>query len=49
MAWFLTSDWKEFLEIRQEVLLGFMDCVQKAGSGFAFPNQTVSSGMWQRS
>lgn len=41
MAWFLTSDWNEFQAIRQEVLLKFMECVQKAGSDFAFPTQTV--------
>ncbi len=41
MAWFQTSDWSEFLGFRQEVLLAFMDVVEKAGSAFAFPTQTV--------
>jgi MscS family membrane protein len=41
MAWFLTTDWNEFQTIRQEVLLSFMDCVQRAGTAFAFPTQTV--------
>ena len=41
MAWFRTSDWGEFQLIRQEVLLAFMDVVEKAGSSFAFPTQTL--------
>ena len=41
MAWFQTPDWGEFQLIRQEVLLGFMDVVEKAGSSFAFPTRTV--------
>ena len=41
MAWFLTSDWGEFQAIRQEVLLAFMDVVERSGSAFAFPTQTV--------
>jgi MscS family membrane protein len=41
MAWFQTSDFAEFQLIRQEVIFGFMDVVQKAGSDFAFPTQTV--------
>jgi MscS family membrane protein len=40
-AWFLTTDWNEFLTIRQEVLLAFMNCVQQAGTSFAFPTQTI--------
>jgi MscS family membrane protein len=41
MAWFNTKDWSEFQLIRQEILLGFMDAVESAGSGFAFPTRTV--------
>jgi len=41
MAWFTTSDFNEFQLIRQEVLLQFMDVVEKAGTSFAFPTQTV--------
>jgi MscS family membrane protein len=41
MAWFLTQDWGEFQGFRQEILLGFMDVVEKAGSSFAFPTRTV--------
>lgn len=47
MAWFLTSDWNEFTLMRQDVLLAFMEVVEKAGSSFAFPTRTihVASGL----
>jgi MscS family membrane protein len=41
MAWFVTTDWNEFLAIRQDVLLAFMSVVERAGTSFAFPTQTV--------
>ncbi len=41
MAWFQTADWNEFQGIRQEVLLQFMEVVEKAGSSFAFPTRTL--------
>jgi len=41
MAWFLTADWGEFQAIRQEILLQFMDVVERAGASFAFPTQTL--------
>ncbi len=41
MAWFQTSDWGEFQTIRQDVLLQFMDVVERAGTSFAFPTSTV--------
>jgi len=41
MAWFQTPDWSEFQLIRQEILLQFMEVVEKAGSSFAFPTRTV--------
>jgi MscS family membrane protein len=41
MAWFLTTDWGEFQKIREEVLLGFMEVVERVGSSFAFPTRTV--------
>lgn len=41
MAWFQTTDWNEFTAIRQEMLLRFMEIVEEAGSGFAFPTRTV--------
>ena len=40
MAWF-NADWNEFTFIRQEVLLAFMEVVEKSGSSFAFPTSTV--------
>jgi MscS family membrane protein len=40
-AWFRTTDFGKFKEIRQDVLLAFMQVVEQAGSGFAFPTRTV--------
>jgi MscS family membrane protein len=41
MAWFTTADYTEFQLIRQEILLQFMEVVEKAGTSFAFPTRTV--------
>ena len=41
MAWFQTPDWTEFQEIRQEILLQILEVVERAGTSFAFPTQTV--------
>lgn len=41
MAWFQTTDWGEFQLIRQEILLQFMEVVERAGASFAFPTRTV--------
>lgn len=41
MAWFETSDWNEFQLIRQDILIGFMEVVEAAGSSIAFPTRTV--------
>jgi MscS family membrane protein len=41
MCWFQTPDWNEFTLIRSEILLSFMDVVEKAGTAFAFPTQTL--------
>jgi MscS family membrane protein len=41
MAWFRTSDWSQFLSIRQEVLLCFIEVVEQAGTRLAFPTQTI--------
>lgn len=41
MAWFQTRSWDEFLVMRQDVLLAFMDVVEREGSGFAFPTRTI--------
>jgi MscS family membrane protein len=40
-AWFQVRRRVEFQLIRQEILLGFMEVVEKAGTSFAFPTQTV--------
>ena len=34
-------DWSEFLEVREDLLLRMMDVVEKSGSDFAFPSQTL--------
>lgn len=34
-AWFKTTDWPEFQVIRQEILLTFLDIVERAGTSFA--------------
>ncbi len=39
-AYVLTTDWNEFLAIREDILLRMMDVVEEAGTGFAFPSQT---------
>jgi len=36
-----TSDWKKYLEIREDIHLKIMDIVQKNGSSFAFPSQSI--------
>jgi MscS family membrane protein len=41
MAWFETPDWGEFQLIRQDILIQFMEVVERAGSDFAFPTQTL--------
>ena len=40
----LTRDDSEFLAIREDLLLRIMDIVNAAGTGFAFPSQTVYLG-----
>jgi MscS family membrane protein len=40
-AYVRTRDWGEFLAVREDVLLRAMDIVAAAGSGFAFPSQTL--------
>jgi MscS family membrane protein len=44
MAWFETTDWSEFQLIRQEILLQFMDVVERAGTSIAFPTRTINLG-----
>jgi MscS family membrane protein len=41
MAWFQTTDYNVFRDCQQDVLLGFMGVVEREGSSFAFPTQTV--------
>jgi MscS family membrane protein len=41
MAWFQTREWPEFQAMRQEILLRFMEVVERAGTSFAFPTRTV--------
>jgi MscS family membrane protein len=41
MCWGNTAEIDQFRDFRQDVLLGFMEVVEKAGSGFAFPTRTV--------
>jgi MscS family membrane protein len=41
VAWFETTDWAEFLLVRQELLIAFMEVVEAAGSSLAFPTRTV--------
>ncbi len=36
-----TPDWNEYLEVREELYLQMMDAVERAGTGFAFPSQTL--------
>ena len=40
-AYVLTRDWTEFCTIREELLLRIMDLVEAAGTGMAFPSQTL--------
>jgi len=40
-AWFVTADYDEFKRIREDVLLGFLAAVEKAGTAIAFPTQTL--------
>jgi MscS family membrane protein len=41
VAWFTVRTWGEFQNCRQEVLMGFMQVVEDAGTAFAFPTRTV--------
>jgi MscS family membrane protein len=41
MAWFLTVDFAEFQRIRQEVLLSFMELVERAGTSLAVASRVA--------
>ncbi|MBS1853426.1 MAG: mechanosensitive ion channel family protein [Acidobacteria bacterium] len=43
-AYVLTRDYAEYLAIREDLLLRIMDLVNNAGTGFAFPSQTLYLG-----
>ena len=40
-AYIKTSDWNEFLEVKEDLFLRIKDIVEEAGSDFAFPSQTM--------
>lgn len=37
----LTANYNEFMEIQEKLILEFMNIVEAAGTGFAFPSQTT--------
>jgi MscS family membrane protein len=39
-----TPDWNEFLQVREDIYLLFVDAVKEAGTGFAFPSSTMYLG-----
>jgi MscS family membrane protein len=43
-AYVTTSDWGEFLGIREEILLRVMDIVEQSGTAIAFPSRTLYLG-----
>jgi MscS family membrane protein len=43
-AYVNTSDWNEFLGIREDIYLRIMDIIEASGTGFAFPSQTLYLG-----
>jgi MscS family membrane protein len=43
-AYVTTSDWAEFLGVREDLYLRMMDLVEASGTGFAFPSQTLYVG-----
>ena len=50
-AWFETAENSEFLDLRQDVLLRFMDAIYAAGTSLAYPTRTVhlsraEAGAW---
>jgi MscS family membrane protein len=40
----LTRDWNEYFAIQEDILLRVADIVEEAGTGFAFPSQTLYLG-----
>jgi MscS family membrane protein len=41
VAWVLTSDWHHYTGVAEELNFRILDIVHRAGSGFAFPSQSV--------
>ena len=41
VCWFQTSDYQDFRAIREENLVAIMEVVERAGTAFAFPTQTI--------
>jgi len=44
LAYVNTTDWPEFLGIREDIFLVIMDIIEASSSGFAFPSQTLYMG-----
>jgi MscS family membrane protein len=40
-AWFTTTNWDEFMLIREDTLLAFMKVIENAGTALALPTRTV--------
>ncbi|WP_240337019.1 mechanosensitive ion channel family protein [Rufibacter psychrotolerans] len=43
-SYVMTSDFNEFLEIQEDLLLRMMDVIEASGTGFAYPSQTLFLG-----
>ncbi len=43
-AYVSTSDWNEFLAVREDLMLRIIDVVEASGTSFAFPSQTLYIG-----
>ena len=41
VVYFFASDWNQFLEIQERLLLRIMEIVDRAGTSIAFPSQTL--------
>ena len=41
LVWIETTDYQEFRAVREELFLGFLGAVEKAGTSLAFPTRTV--------
>lgn len=44
MAYVATANWDEFLAVREDVLLRVVEALRTAGTGFAYPSQTLYLG-----